>query len=124
MKIGSSSSRPLRGHVPMSRKKRLISSMEIKDQLETDSKVVANKEYYIPFSKETVDKIIANSPETFKPDIKYTVVFEGTLRDDRFSYEQFFKSWDELSKLSNRKGGPKFGEQFLCTEDVLKVGVG
>ena len=46
-----------------------------------------HKVYYIPFSKEKVDEIIANSPDTYKEDLRYCVKFDDSTRDDRFTYE-------------------------------------
>ncbi len=62
--------------------------------------------YYIPFSKEKVDEIIAKSVGSYKENIIYTFI------DGQFSYEFPYdvfvnSSFEELSKMLIAEGGPK-----------------
>jgi len=60
--------------------------------------------YYIPFTKKNVDEIIANSANTDKFSIKYTVKFghedspDAMISSSRnqFSYDMFLWPWDKL----------------------------
>jgi hypothetical protein len=70
---------------------------------------MAQKIYYIPYSKKKVDEIIANSANSDKDTIKYTIKF-GTQDNpmgqyqqvesrNQFSYEQFCWPWEQVCKL-------------------------
>lgn len=59
--------------------------------------------YYIPFSKEKVDEIIAKS-DSDKTEIKYCVKYEG--RRDYFTYDEFVNySWEQLVDVLLYDGG-------------------
>jgi hypothetical protein len=65
--------------------------------------------YYIPYSKKTVDDIIAKSPHSDKDTIRFTIKFgkednpmghhQQMESRNQFSYEQFCWKWEEVCKL-------------------------
>lgn len=72
--------------------------------------------YYIPFSKETVDKIIEDSNSSDIESIIF-VVKDGANRNDSFSYEQFVNySFDDCCRLMNMKGGPRLNSNLKLLE--------
>ena len=78
------------------------------------------EKYYVPFSKKTVDDIIARSDNTDKDNgINFT--FKGpTFRNDQFSYEQFVNSdYNLMIEMMSIKGGPRmfnYYQQFDVKE--------
>ena len=62
--------------------------------------------YYIPFSKEKVDEIIASSTKNVVNDIQF-VIKGQTHRTGGYSYEAFCNaSFDECIKMQMTNGGP------------------
>jgi hypothetical protein len=94
------------------------------EEVETENVIKANKvigkkmsgkhkSYYIPFSKEAVDKIIERSDSSYKENIIY-VVKNGDYRNGQYSYDQFVNlSFDDCCRLMNMKGGPRLNPQVL-----------
>lgn len=66
--------------------------------------------YYIPFSKEKVDEIIASSTKNVVNDIQF-VIKNGPYRCGNYTYEQFVNSTqDELVEMMMENGGPSVWE--------------
>lgn len=74
------------------------------------------KVFYIPFSKEKMDEVIASSIGTDKDTIIY-LLKTPQFRDDRFNYEQFANnSFEELIKIAMTPGGPSMAAYAPVTQ--------
>jgi hypothetical protein len=68
--------------------------------------------YYVPFSKEAVDKIIATSDNTDKNNISF--VFKSSqMRTGDYTYEQFCNSKrEEMDEIARTPGGPSMFDHY------------